>query len=274
MHFFCQKPPETRLLFEILNIKRQSHSLEEAISDIGHQVTFTAPGTGHIDVYEPPAPATASRAPTDPELSPAPPLDRRNMRSNHASPCGSTKMLLKSRPNSSMKLVEQIEKTAAALDAVKEKEEREEREDREETVEREEREKEEKRKRNENGQVDEEGEGGEMPGRSRGGFRDTGSVKAASKSMTSSVPPPMLSGGENEGKFRGSVKGRRRTSVGAGGAGAGAGSGPSDDCASLGANHGKDSVSAHQPGTLGRNQSWSLVKLLTNPFKHITKGHK
>ena len=49
MHFFCQKPPETRMLSEILDIKRGSHSLQEAIGLIARQVkVITAYGLGQV----------------------------------------------------------------------------------------------------------------------------------------------------------------------------------------------------------------------------------
>ena len=49
MHFFCQKPPETDMLSEILDIKRASHCLQEAIGLIGQQVKLvTACGLGQV----------------------------------------------------------------------------------------------------------------------------------------------------------------------------------------------------------------------------------
>lgn len=236
MHFFCQKPPEMRLLFDILNVKRQSTSLAEAISVIGHQVTFTAPGTGHIDVYEPPAAAASALAPTD-ETAPA---DRtvRKMRSNHASPNAS----VKSRVNSSSRLVEGVFGDAAAVLAV--------------VVE-------EKEKEAETEPI-------ETNARSRGsGFRETGSVKAMGKQTVQSgenegkFSQPLQSG-ENEGKFRGSVKARRRASNEAAGGVEGFSS----------AANGKESGAGASHADNQKKQSWSIVKVLTNPFKHITKGRK
>ena len=232
MHFFCQKPPETRLLYEILNIKRQSASLEEAIAVIGHQVTFTAPGTGHVVDNEPHVAAAEAHDPADQEVAPA-----RKMRSNHASPQASMK--IKVRRTSSLRLAQRDANDAAsaAEDEARAKKAEE-----------------------DNGEGAEEGE--VVPGRSRGGFRDTGSVKAAK----SSQPSQPLQSGETEGKFRGSVKARR-----------GSTDPPRANAASSGGN-GKESgggpVGPSLPGALDRNQSWSIVKLLTNPFKHMAKGNR